>query len=237
MNQIPASAKKPRTARVLMFDVSLPWANFWYDAFNVMLFIGAFAVAVGTYGSIKMGAVKEKFSDERTTALETQTEQAKAELGKANEGIAKAQQNTAAANERTAQLELALEKERNARLPRSISAEQRAGLLAALKAAPKGNVFVIGSFFDAESRQYAEQILSVMTEAGFDTTEMPARPDKPIGYTSPGAWLWLRDVPTAPPHAAPIQRAFQAAGIYLDGQSHPDLLEADEVLIAVSSHP
>src|SRR5450432_3384325 len=105
-NQIPASAKNPRTARVLMFDVSLPWANFWYDAFNVMLFVGAFAVAVGTYGSIKMGAVKEKFSDDRTTALETQTEQAKAELAKANEGIAKAQENTAAANERTAQLEL-----------------------------------------------------------------------------------------------------------------------------------
>jgi hypothetical protein len=63
-----------------MFDVSLPWANFWYDAFNAMLFLGAFAVAVGTYGSIKMGAVKDRFSDERTTALELQTAQANAAL-------------------------------------------------------------------------------------------------------------------------------------------------------------
>jgi hypothetical protein len=46
-----------------MSDVSTEAANFWFDSLNIILFVGAFAVAIGTYGSIKMGAVKERFSD------------------------------------------------------------------------------------------------------------------------------------------------------------------------------
>jgi hypothetical protein len=57
-------------------------------------------------------------------------------------------------------------------------------------------------------------------------------------YTSPGAWLWVHDLhDPAAPHAKEIQEAFKAAGWYFDGQAHPDLLEAGEIMIAVSSHP
>jgi len=61
-----------------MFDVSLEAATFWYDSFNIILFVGAFAVAIATYGSIKMGAVKERFSDERISANERVTAEANA---------------------------------------------------------------------------------------------------------------------------------------------------------------
>jgi hypothetical protein len=115
-NQMPASEIRPATARVLMFDVSLPWAEFWYDAFNVILFVGAFAVAVGTYGSIKMGAVKERFGDERISTNEKETKRAvadsdiaKAEAAKANEAAASANVEIALAREQTAKAQADLE--------------------------------------------------------------------------------------------------------------------------------
>jgi hypothetical protein len=127
---IPAGPKEPKTARVLMFDVSLPWAIFWYDAFNVLLFAGAVAIAVGTYGSIKMGAVKERFFDERTTALETQTEQAKAELGKAQADIAQAKVQIAEANARALEAQAALEK---FKAPRTLTTDQQQHVVAKTK--------------------------------------------------------------------------------------------------------
>lgn len=48
-----------------MSHISLKVAERWHDIFNVILFVGAFAVAVGTYGAIKMGAIKERFANER----------------------------------------------------------------------------------------------------------------------------------------------------------------------------
>jgi chromosome segregation ATPase len=127
-----------------MFDVSLPWANFWYDAFNVLLFVGAFAVAVGTYGSIKMGAVKEKFADERIIANEAETKRAIADSDSAKEGAAKANQriaelstqaeqlrkDTADANARALEAQLALEKFKQ---PRSLSERQIETIASKLK--------------------------------------------------------------------------------------------------------
>ncbi|WP_434877302.1 hypothetical protein [Bradyrhizobium sp. HKCCYLRH2057] len=169
-------------------------------------------------------------ASERAANAEQRAAEARAEVARANENAANAQKQTA-------QLELALEKERQARLPRSIGRDQREKLIAALKSAPKGKVFVIGSFFDAESTQFANEISQILKDAGFEISDMLPRPNRPIGYNQPGAWLWVNDVKQAPPHARPIQDNFKEAGVYLDGQSHPDLVQPDEVLIAVSSHP
>jgi hypothetical protein len=180
-SQAAANAKNPRTARVLMFDVSLPWANFWYDAFNVMLFVGAFAVAVGTYGSIKMGAIKERFSDERTTALETQTEQAKAELGTAQADIAKANAQIAGANETAAKANeraAALEKEaaqartEQERLKgqlawRRVSQELYNRLVVAMRAVKlSGPLDVAFPLGDAEAATLAADIIKALKAGG-----------------------------------------------------------------------
>jgi hypothetical protein len=109
---------------------------------------------------------------------------------------------------------LALEKEVAACQPRHITADQKAQLINALQLSPKGKVFVQGSFFDAESRQFAAEITEVLKAGGFDPTEVPQnRANRPIGYTSPGAWLWVHDLhDDAAPHAKPLQDAFKAAG-------------------------
>jgi hypothetical protein len=141
---------------------------------------------------------------------------------------------TAKAKERAAELALELEKRKN----RSITPDQQMIIAPLLTAAPKGKVYVQPSFFDAEARQFAEQIIAALKAGGFNPEELPQRPNKPIGYTSPGAWIWVHSIPDlAAPHAKPIQDAFKAAGWYFDGQPHPDLLEPGEILIAVSSHP
>jgi hypothetical protein len=160
-------------------------------------------------------------------------DEARAEAAKANEGMA-------AAKERTAQLELALAKEKSARLPRTIDPDQRAAILHNLRVfmpAPKGKLYVVPSRFDPEAIQFATQISTILTEAGFEVLDSGGLQPHILGYDAPGAWLWMNDAPAAPPHAAAIQKAFWAGGIYLDGQSHPEKFDKDTVLVAVSSKP
>ncbi len=66
-----------------MWNVTAPMADFLFNLSNVVLAIGALAVLLGTIGSIKMGAVREQFSNERISANEAETERAKAEALKA----------------------------------------------------------------------------------------------------------------------------------------------------------
>jgi hypothetical protein len=80
-------------------------ANLWFDIFNGVLLTGAFFVAVGTWGTIKTAAIKERFSDERISSNELETKRAIAESDSAKEGTAKANEAIAAANERAAALE------------------------------------------------------------------------------------------------------------------------------------
>jgi hypothetical protein len=116
-----------------MFDVSLSSAERWYDIFNVMLFLGAFAVAVGTYGAIRMGTVKEHFSDVRISTNEAETARAVADSE-----AAKAQ--AALANERAAEANKKAEEERLARLklearlaPRTLTGTQQIQITEKLK--------------------------------------------------------------------------------------------------------
>lgn len=69
--------------RVLMWNVTSHMADSLFNLSNVVLVIGALAVLLGTIGSIKMGAVREQFSNERISANEAETERAKAEAYKA----------------------------------------------------------------------------------------------------------------------------------------------------------
>jgi hypothetical protein len=77
--------------RILMWNVSSAWADFLFDVSNWILIGGAFAVFIGTIGSITMGTAKEYFANERLSANETATERAKAdaERAKADAEIAK----------------------------------------------------------------------------------------------------------------------------------------------------
>lgn len=236
MNQTPASASPPRTTKVLMFDVSLPWANFWYDAFNVMLFIGAFAVAVGTYGSIKMGAAKERFSNERTTALETQGDQARAALGvaqadiaKANAQIAAANESAAKANERTAELTLVIENERRDReklMARTLPLAQMKELTAALNGKIKSvRIFVVSD--DIEAMMYAGGVTSVFSPP---TVVQFAQIPKISVLTD--LWLFTRTMDAS--DAEPLLGTLLAAGVECKHMSLAVLTEVLHVTVAAT---
>jgi hypothetical protein len=126
-----------------MFDTA-DSAGFWFDIFNGVLLLGAFLVLVGTWGTIKTSAIKERFADERTVANEAETKRAIADSDAAKEATAKADQrnaelttqaeqlrkHTADANARAAEAKLELEK---FRAPRTLSPEQSARLTKALR--------------------------------------------------------------------------------------------------------
>lgn len=210
-----------------MFDVTLPQANLWFDIFNIVLFVGAFAVAVGTYGTIKMGAVKERFSDERIAANETQTAQA---------------------NKRTAEIEKSnlllqqdVERERIERLkleeklgPRKIRPEQRSSVLEKLKTAPKGVVFMRPSAADSEPLQFSAQVASILADAGFDVRKWEQGTTLHLGLL--GLFIAVRDADTAPAYASAIQRAFTESGILMGGRLVPEFRDG-VVAIDVGSKP
>src|SRR5579863_8954271 len=68
--------KKPTAKRVLMWNISPDTAEVLFSLSNVVLIIGAAAVLIGTFGSIKMGSVREHFSDLRISENERETSRA-----------------------------------------------------------------------------------------------------------------------------------------------------------------
>lgn len=175
----PAIAPSPKKVRVLMFDASAAQASFWFDAFNVVLVIGAVLVAMGTYGSIRMGAVKERFADDRISAAERDAavanqgvESAKADAARANESAERLKNDNLNLETGLVEAQQRLEAERAERLrleesvgPRRLTPEQQGGLVAALKAihpSPNVHLMLIG---DQEAHQYGQAILGAFEEA------------------------------------------------------------------------
>lgn len=111
MTKIP-NTQNNKKAKILMFDITLPQANFWYDVANIALIFGAFFVLAGTWGAIRMGYIKERFSDERITKNEA---------------------DTAIANENTAKAKLEIERLRESMAWRRLSEEQTKSLVTSLK--------------------------------------------------------------------------------------------------------
>jgi hypothetical protein len=72
-----------------MWNITSAWADFLFSVSNIVLVIGALFVLIGTICSIKMGGIREQFSNERISANETATETAKAEAAKAQLELAK----------------------------------------------------------------------------------------------------------------------------------------------------
>lgn len=209
------TAKKPNTVRVLMFDVSLPWASFWYDVSNVVLFIGAFAVAAGTYGSIKMGSVKERFSDERISANEAETKRAVADSDIAKKSAVEAN--------------LFLEREKIARLklevrvgPRTLSLGQdgQNKITESLKGFEKQTGIIKASPPFPESEMFARVLAAPLRAAGWDIVPMQGDNSNniiaPTGVIIRYSTIWTAEnkwVPTGSPAAEKLAELLNGFGI------------------------
>ena len=87
---------KPNTVRKLMFNVTPSAASLWFDIANISLVIGAVLVALGTYGAITMGSIKERFADVRISENVAATAKANEAAATANERAAKLEKQAAA---------------------------------------------------------------------------------------------------------------------------------------------
>jgi hypothetical protein len=198
--------------------------------------------AVGA-GAIFTGYLIGKRQDERIATTERDAAEANKRAAEAGQGTASALAQAAAANERAAELEakaaqlqLDLEKERAARLPRSINAQNRARLLACLRVGPKGPVVVVPKTFDKEAEAYGNQILQVLRDAQFEIRQLTGQ--RPLGFGSAGAFMFVSDMSHPPPHAGHIQGCFRQIGVELAGYGNPkDVTDSTVVVIAVSSKP
>ncbi len=172
-----------------MFDTA-ELAGLWFDIFNGILLLGAFLVLAGTWGTIKTGAIKEKFSDERTAANEAETKRAVAESDKANAALGVAQADIAKANAqianataRTKEAELKVEQLRKELGPRHL---QRDIFLRELLSQPSAQVEILYLQDDPECFGLAQEIGRALEDA-----KWPVAAPKPIPS------LFLSDGPTS----------------------------------------
>lgn len=139
-----------------MWDLTSSAADFLFNLSNVVLIIGAAAVLIGTIGSIKMGAVREEFSNERIAANEAKTAEAVAVSD-----VAKA---------RAAEAQLALER---FKAPRTLAEAQLSDITSKMSkwaTLPKSGasqsvaVFSVSDTF--ESKTLADQIATALGPEG-----------------------------------------------------------------------
>ena len=188
-----------------MFDVTLGQASAWFDVFNVVLVCGAIAVAVGTYGAIIMGQIKERFGDERIGANEAATAVANKDAAYANERAAGLERETALAKERAAELEKTIA-QANARAaeaqlelerfkaPRSIGVETERAIVAHLHQFASTSVTVwLWRGSSTEAGLLAARLRSVLLASQWSVTG----PNSLLGGQSgAGVLIAIREKPT-----------------------------------------
>jgi hypothetical protein len=214
-----------KTMKVLMWNVSSPMADRLYGVSNWLLLAGAFAVVVGTVGSITMGTVREYFVSERLRANEAAAERAVTDAETANDGATLAHTHIADANKRAAEAERVPPAHRDGRI---LTDRQASALFAGLKASPKGKVIVKPNSTSAEPIRYADEISAVFKHSGFSEVGDPSL--QAVSLPRPGLFFVVRDANRPPAHALPIVNAFHHAQIPME-VAHADWVPNDDVVV------
>ncbi len=233
--------------------MSLESATWWGDAANLALLACLLGGVVATFVIVRTATVKEfhwdrlrEVSRAETARAAADAEAAKEGTAVAKEGAAKANAEAARANEsaaiatekaaglekEAAELRLALEKEVAARSPRVISDAQRVALLKALEGVPKEPVQIKPKMWDAEIKQYADQLEAVFKEAGFPVTREDA-----ISYGIFGTFLVIKNLDARPPHLEGIHAALAAVGIATSAYAEEYVPDDKTVTVGISTKP
>jgi len=141
-----------------MFGATPDSANFWFDLSNVVLLLGAVAVAAGTYGVIKMGSAKERFSDERISSNELETKRAIAESDVAKAAAAEANEKAESEKLERTKLEAKV-------APRRLSPDQKVELAKAWAPLSGKSVLLESYSLDVDSALLGQQLIEVLAAA------------------------------------------------------------------------
>jgi hypothetical protein len=174
-----------------MFGLSASSLLWWVNEIRIWAAaLAGFAAVVtflASYAQIRLQTVVSTEKDEALKRFQAESAE--------RTSIANAE--AARANQRAAELQMALQREIAARQPRTLSQEQHSLLVKGLQAAPKGRVIVKPNFMDMEATPFANQISRALAEAGFEGVG-----DAPLDIVAlgePGLMLAVREGDIAPP--------------------------------------
>jgi hypothetical protein len=150
-----------------MWNISSGAADFLFSLSNIVLVVGAAAVLIGTIGSIKMGSVREYFSDIRISENERET--------------SKANVRAAGLEKEAANARLETEKLKAVVAWRTISATQNGEMERVLSAKP-GSVNLRWMDGDPEALFFAIQISQVLQRAHWSVAPTSFKPANGIMF-------------------------------------------------------
>jgi hypothetical protein len=211
-------ATAPKSVRVFMFDLTQNAVNYLFNISMILLLIGSVLVVVGTYGSYRMGAIKERLADQRISSNEAEAERAKADA--------------ATANARAAEAQLALAK---FRAGRTLSDAQKSKLRNVLSKTPKGPVIIKPNFLSPEPTRYANALSYIFNESGF--VGVGDKPLNVVNTSLPGVFVVIRDANTRPKQFEGIASAFQAADIPFSAHYEAYVPDTETVVILIGEQP
>jgi DNA-binding response OmpR family regulator len=118
--------------------------------------------------------------------------------------------------------------------PRKITPEQRTQFLNAVRERPTGKVIVSAFFNNKETHDFAEEILSLVKEGGFEVIQ-----SAPINFfsttrSSSGVRIGCEDIASPPPHFATVEEGFRAIGLDAPTTTLINAREKDVVEIQVT---
>jgi hypothetical protein len=164
--------------------ISEETALYWSDIANAGLLAAGILGVAASGLAYWMNTVKDRYANARIAELAAQAETAKSEVARANE-------NAASANLRTAQLQLDLEKERQKRAARVLSKEQYdtlqelRGIVSHVNITPASNL---------EAQAFASLIASALMDAGIEVRLYPSPP----GHSWTGTYVYSPNRPSDP---------------------------------------
>jgi hypothetical protein len=226
-----------------MTDALVERASSWAETASIVLgSLAAIAVVLAWWFSSKDAdrkeAVLERYKEDARVAVA----KADARAGEANEAAGKANEEAAKANERAATLEkeaaslkLELAKLKERQQPRVLTPEQKAKFKQFTTSFAKGRIVITALTGErGEPRTYAGELKALLEEAGYQVEPSVTTFIVSGGDELSGLWLKVTDIDSAPPHAGPLQKAFEAIGIKATGTNTKDsAVDQNTVMIAV----
>lgn len=186
------------------------------------------------------GIAQAKLRTEELTKSNLQTrtdlERSSASAAVEKQKLGEMQIQVASARKQQADAEKSLEQVKERMRPRTLTSTQRVHLLEALaefsdSLLPNAGLSMQVAIGDAEARTYANQIRSVLLNAGWKVIGME---NATAPVVPQGVMIFVEKGSTAPPYAGALQKAFGSVGVEVKGVEIPSY-NKDQVTLFVGS--
>jgi len=176
--------------------------------------IAAFLVAIGVAGEFVGEFVSRPIQHRLDMARQNEVAQLQQTVAATNEHTAKIELDAVQQRERAAKAERDLLELQQQLAHRQLSTDARSSLIASLKAGPKGKLSLVATISDNEAVDFANQILTVLTEAGWQASGG-------VGPFSGRGLVLVSRSATLPAELTHLIHCFGSVGIPIGHQADP----------------